>query len=185
MAASQLVRLPRVARRNQAGPAHQYVRPAIAHLELEQLLLRVERHFVLGNAVRASRWRWWADIRVVAEADGSSEARAQAFDVEFGEDAPRGGYVEPARVGRSAREDPEGAHPSRGEQRARREGRVLRVQQYLVPHRRTANCTSRREASSSALRRSCRCCKSDRTTPVTRPIRNAAALPDRLGRVRQ
>ena len=97
--------------------------------KLEQLL-----HLVLGHAVRASRWWWWAGIRVAAEAVRSSEVRAQAFDVELGEDAPRRGYVEPVRVWRSAREDPEGAHPPRGE-RSRREGRVLRVQQHLVPHR--------------------------------------------------
>ena len=34
----------------------------------------------------------------------------------------------------SACEDPTGSYPPRGEQRARREGRVLRVQQHLVPH---------------------------------------------------
>ena len=152
------------------------------HLELEQLLLHVERHFVLGNTVQVSRWRWWADIRVAAEAVGSSEVRAQAFDVEVGEDAPRRGYVEPARVGRSAREDPEGAHPPQGEQRARREGRVLRVQQYLVPHRELhippggvelrlvpvlSRLQKRPHFSSHA------------------PIRCAAALPDQLGRVLQ
>ena len=83
---------------------------------------------------RRSRWRWWAGIRVAAETVRSSEVWAQAFDVELGEDAPRRGYVEPVRVWRSAREDPEGTHPPRGEQRARREGRVLRVRQHLVPH---------------------------------------------------
>ena len=90
---------------------------------------------MLGHAVRASRWWWWAGIRVAAEAVRSSEVLAQAFDVKLGEDAPRRGYVEPVRAWRSAREDPQGTRPPRGEQRARREGPVLRVQQHLVPHR--------------------------------------------------
>ena len=42
----------------------------------------------------------------------------------------------------------------------------------------TANCTSRREASSSALCRSCRVCKSDRTSAVTRP--SGAQQPCRI-----
>ena len=71
---------------------------------------------MLGHAVRASRWRWWAGIRVAAEAVRSSEVRAQAFDVELGEDAPRRGEVEPVRVWRSAREELEGTPvPSRRE----------------------------------------------------------------------
>ena len=130
LAAGQVVeRLTRVARCVQACPAHKYVRPTIAHFKLEQLLL-----LVLGHAVRAGRWRWWAGIRVAAEAVRSSEVGAQAFDFELGEDAPRRGNVERVLVWRSAREDPEGTHPPRREQRARREGRVLRVQQHLVPH---------------------------------------------------
>ena len=35
---------------------------------------------------------------------------------------------------------------------------MLSVQQHLVPHRGTSNGTSRRKASSSALRLSCRSC---------------------------
>ena len=142
LAVGQVVeRLPRVARRIHACPAHKYVRPVIVNFKLEQLL-----HLVLGHAVRASRLRWWASIQVAAEAVRSSEVLAQAFDVELGEYAPHRGDVEPARILCSAREDQEGTH--RGEQRARREGRVLRVQQP------TAKCTSRRKASSSSLRRS-------------------------------
>ena len=64
----------------------------------------------------------------------SSEVGAQAFDVEPGENTPRRGEVEPARVWRSERKDPEGTHPPWGEQRGRRELLVLRVQQHLVPH---------------------------------------------------
>ena len=105
-------------------------RTAVVHLELEQLL-----HLVLGHAVRASRWWWLACTRDATEEVGSSGAGPQALDVELGEDAPRRGFVEPARVWRSAHEDPEGAHSQQGEQRARREGRVLRVAQHLVPHR--------------------------------------------------
>ena len=53
MASSQLVRLsngsrgPRVARGVQACPAHKYVRPAIEHFKLEQLL-----HLVFGHAIQ-------------------------------------------------------------------------------------------------------------------------------------
>ena len=47
----------------------------------------------------------------------------------------RRGEVEPACVWRSAREDPEGTHPPRREQRARREWRVLQIQQHLVFNR--------------------------------------------------
>ena len=45
----------------------------------------------------------------------------------------------------------------------------------------TAKCTSRREASSSTLHRSCRSCSSARTSEVTRPIRCSAASPDPAG----
>ena len=38
-------------------------------------------------------------------------------------------------VWHSPREDPEGAHPARGEQRVQREGYVLRIEQHLVSHR--------------------------------------------------
>ena len=49
LAVGQVVkRLPRVARRVQACPAHKHVLPAIEQFELEQLL-----HLVLGHAVRA------------------------------------------------------------------------------------------------------------------------------------
>ena len=48
LAVAQVVEwLPNVARRVQACPAHKYVRPAIAHFRLEQLL-----HLALGHAVR-------------------------------------------------------------------------------------------------------------------------------------
>ena len=51
LAVGQVVeRLTRVARCVQACPAHQYVRPAVVHLELGQLL-----HLVLWHAFRASR----------------------------------------------------------------------------------------------------------------------------------
>ena len=72
------------------------------------------------------------------------EVGAQAFDVELGEDAPRRGNVEAARDWRRAREDPQvtvvprafedpqGAHPAWGEQRARREGRVPRGEQHRL-----------------------------------------------------
>ena len=90
---------------------------------------------MLGRAVGAKNRRWQTHIRVAAEAGGTAEVGAQALDVDIGEDAPRGGYVAAVRVGRRAREDAEGAHPTRGKQRAGGEGRVLRVQQHLVPHR--------------------------------------------------
>ena len=101
-------------------------------------------HLVLRYAVQASRRRWRADIRVAAEAVGTVEVGAQAFDVELGEDAPRRGNVEAARDWRRAREDPQvtvvprafedpqGAHPAWGEQRARREGRVPRGEQHRL-----------------------------------------------------
>ena len=64
LAVGQLVeRLPRVALRVQACPAHKYVRQATAHFKLEQLL-----HLMLWHAVRDSRCRWCAGIRVAAEA---------------------------------------------------------------------------------------------------------------------
>ena len=89
---------------------------------------------MLWHAVRASRWLWLACIRFAAEAIWSSEVWAQAFDIKLGKDVPCSGYVEPISLWRGVREDPEGAHPPRGEQRARREGRVLRVEQHLAPH---------------------------------------------------
>ena len=101
-------------------------------------------HLVLRYAVQASRRRWRADIRVAAEAVGTVEVGAQAFDVELGDDAPRRGNVEAARDWRRAREDPQvtvvprafedpqGAHPAWGEQRARREGRVPRGEQHRL-----------------------------------------------------
>ena len=128
MASSQLVMLssgfhvlPAASRPVQSTRTYAAL-PAVAHLKLEQLL-----HFLLGHAVQARRWRWWAGTRVAAEAVRSSEVWAQAFDVELGEVALSRGYVEPVRAWRSAREDPEGAHPPRGEQRSRREGLVLRL----------------------------------------------------------
>ena len=45
----------------------------------------------------------------------------------------------------------------------------------------TANCTSRQEASSSALRRSCPSCNSARTSAVTSPIRCVTASLDPAG----
>ena len=72
------------ARRVQACPAHQHVRPAVAHLELEQLL-----HLVRGKAVGASRWQLRAGIRVAAKAVNASEVGAQALGFELGGDAPR------------------------------------------------------------------------------------------------
>ena len=48
--------------------------------------------------------------------------------------APHGGYVKAVRVGRCAREETEGAHPTRGNQQTGGEGRVFRVQQHLVPN---------------------------------------------------
>ena len=132
----------RVTCRVQACPAHQHAGPAVAHLELEQLL-----HLVLGHAVCAkNRWRR-AHIRVADEAGGTAEVGAQALDVELGEDAPRGGYVEAVRVGRRALMDTEGAHPTRGKQRAGGKGRVFRAQQHLSP-----------EVASIKVVESSRCC---------------------------
>ena len=50
---------------------------------------------MLGRAVGVKNRRRRAHTRVAAEAGGAAEAGAQALVVELGEDAPRGGYVEP------------------------------------------------------------------------------------------
>ena len=92
-------------------------------------------------------------------------------DVELGEDASCRGDIEAVRAGRLTREYPEGAHPARSEQRAGGEGRVLRVEQQLVPR---CELHVPPEASSSALRRSCRSCSSASTSSVTPPVRLAA-----------
>ena len=91
-------------------------------------------------------------------------------DVELGEDASCRGDIEAVRAGRLTREYPEGAHPARSEQRAGGEGRVLRVEQQLVPR---CELHVQPEASSSALRRSCRSCSSASTSSFTCPVRLA------------
>ena len=58
VAVGQVVELlSRIARRVKACPEHQHIGPAVAHLELVQLM-----RLVLWHVVLPSRWLWWQHL---------------------------------------------------------------------------------------------------------------------------
>jgi len=100
-------RLPCVAGRVAARPAHQDVGPAVAHLQTQQLL-----HLVLLPTVRTEDRRWWTGV--TTQVVWAAEVGPKALDIELRENTPHCGDVQAVRVGGRAGEDLERAHPPRG-----------------------------------------------------------------------
>ena len=141
---SRLQRLPVVARRVVVRPAHQDVGLARSHLELEQLRLL---HLVLLPDVCAQDKGRRA--RSAAETVGATAVRPEALDVEFIAGVPRRRNFEVIRIGHRACKYLEGAHPQRGESSDCEGSGVYSVSSCTSSP--TANWSSRRRASSSAL----------------------------------